>query len=82
MKRFILRCNDWNHQHVKFALFDWTGVNCGFITIATKDVLLFINRQNWNGVVDWNDKLPAKLAFTESPAPIPAPSQKTGPESP
>ena len=59
MKRFTMRCEQWNTQHVKFSLFDPSGANCGWIVIRTDDIADFIARDNWNGGIDWNDNLPA-----------------------
>ena len=58
MKRFTLRCESYDHVHVKFSLFDPANANCGLITIRTEDVTDFIGKGNWEGAINWNKKLP------------------------
>jgi hypothetical protein len=54
VKRFKLRCDSSNPQHMRFTLFDHTGANCGSITIRTEDAVAFHSKYNWNGDIDWN----------------------------
>lgn len=57
---FYLRCEYWNESHISFTVFDYSGANCGHVTIRTGDVENFVN-YSWNGNINWNDKLPAEL---------------------
>lgn len=52
---YRLSCTDFNDAHVKFALFDRTGANCGHVTVLRADVYRFLG-EAWLGNVDWNSK--------------------------
>ncbi len=57
MKLYKLDCTEWNPQHVKFRVFDPTGANCGFLTVATDDVINFV-KYSWRGNLFWHGHMP------------------------
>jgi len=56
-KPYKLSCMDWNSRHVRFALYDPFGANCGEISVLSGDVQNFISN-SWSGDVLWNGKSP------------------------
>lgn len=55
--KYRLRCQDWNPTHVRFAVFDPKGANCGELCVEASDVFRFL-RTAWNGDLYWNGHLP------------------------
>lgn len=55
--RYCIVCREWNDRHVKFALFDGAGANCGFVTVLSSDVFRFIQTA-WHGDIFWENKVP------------------------
>lgn len=66
MRKFLLKCLEWNDAHVKFGVYESPGgaLN-GYLTFVTDDVRFFV-ADAWNGDVDWNGKIPGAFADTES----------------
>ncbi len=52
--KYKLECKKADPTHVKFAVYDPVGANCGTISVLTSDVRNFVAR-SWNGNVDWKE---------------------------
>jgi hypothetical protein len=57
MKHYKLTCLNWNTMHIRFAVFDPIGANCGEITILASDAVNFLQNA-WKGDIFWDGKIP------------------------